>query len=63
MGLKSQTTNILWYQLPSTPLRYGEGYNFIDMEKLVQEAQRLFGIHLTGRQVVALVALVITERN
>jgi len=29
-------------------------YNPIDMEKLVRDAQTLFGIHLTGRQVIAL---------
>ena len=32
----------------------GEGYNFPAMEKLAQAAQQLFGIHLTGRQVAAL---------
>ena len=32
-----------------------EGYNFRRMEKLIREAQELFHIRLTGRQVMALV--------
>jgi len=38
---------------PSAPK--AEGYNFQHMEKLTHEAQELFHIHLTGRQVMALV--------
>ena len=34
---------------------YKSGYNFFGMEKLVQRALELFHVHLTGRQVMALI--------